>query len=142
MNLDSLAKLIVATTFAFPDSEEPKSHPTGVQIVLERHETTSLTLETSGTTPHNQEAGLIYVFPSLALNMDRANQKKLKKMNKKFFNPKGFSLQVLPVGNGISDAALIYGLHGSEDVGEIKRIHDQFTMLAMFAFQGISDLVQ
>ena len=140
MNEQLLKNVILATTFAFPDSEEPKQHPGGIQIVLERHETTAITLEVTDSQP--PIAALMYVFPSFPLNMDRANEKKLKKMNKQFFTPKGFSLEVFSGEGNLWDPALIYRLNGSEDIAEMKRIRDQFTMLAMFAFQGIGDLVK
>lgn len=141
MKQDSIENLVRALVNAFDETRKPRPLKNGLEIVLVETETYKLTFEASLTSEVDRTAALFYEFPQIALNPSKSNAKMLKKINKKFFKPKGFELVILRGNEGLSEPVLMYELKGTEDAEELKRLHGQFLMLAMFAWQTVGEFV-
>lgn len=141
MNEQEIKILILALFMEFPKAGKAVEVPGGIQIDLEITDATTLVLETNEVSPGKHNAALFCIFPQFSLNMNKANEKKLKTLNKKFFNTKGFTLDVLPSEGDLWDSFLMYELKGTEVPSDVKRIHDDFVMLSMFAFNAIGELM-
>ncbi len=141
MNEQTLKAIILALFMEFPNAGKAVQVEGGIQVDLEVTDAATLILETDEVSPGKHNANLFYVFPEFSLNMNKANEKKLKTLNKKFFNPHGFTLHVQPSEGDLWDSFLMYPLEGSELPSDIKRIHNEFVMLSMFAFNAVGELM-
>jgi hypothetical protein len=141
MDLQTLKKVSQAVIDQFPDSKNPEQFGSDVSVILDQTEHYSFSLETEVRSKTECFASFVYAFPPFELEVDGYAERQLRKANKKFFNPRGFSLEVVKFDGGFWGTLLIYELQGSEGSKDIEKIYEEFLMLAIFAFRTVSKFV-
>jgi hypothetical protein len=107
---------------------ESETHNLFVGLVTQSHESVDVRIAVE------------YHIPDMPIELSKKKIKQLNKLNKKFFMPKGFTLVVTQDRPGVCRSFLAITIAHQISRQEFKELHDQATMLAMFAFKAVSDL--